>query len=301
MNPIRNWVLIALVFAFGISAFGWFTFAPTPEPELDEDGQATPSSLVRLLTWFAVLAVLAAAAMVFFVFWFALTNRDLNRVTDRWFSTPLWTALLFVPLVQFVGLYMMAQHIHKAQAATGSTGLHPVVLFILMWLLFPLGLVMAQLQIQKVDWGQESRPWWAHAQPAVDPPKWHVVQEDHGEKDAPPREWVKAEEEPLEFDDAPGPALRTRVRPEVAPMPASGVAAYFFSIASVPLALLGPAGLAAGLAGLYSRERFLDLETRMPGHRGGRATTWLLWPALVGIGVSFVVSSWMLAVIFFAT
>lgn len=302
MHPVRNWILIALVFAFGFAAFAWYSFAPVPDVELDEEGEPTSSSLARWLTWLAVTILLAAGALLFFVLWFALSNRDLNRVTDRWLMTPLWTFLLFVPLVQFVSLYMMAQHIHKAQSATGRTGLNPIALFVPMWLLIPVGLILAQLQMQKVDWNQALTPWWwGRAQPVVGAKKWLHVEEDPDPAPARPQKWIPAHERPLEFDETPGNALAVRVRPEVAPMPASGVATYFFCIASLPLALLGPAGIAAGLAGLYSRERFLDLESRAPGHRGGRATKWLHWSALAGLGASFVVSSWMLATIFLAT
>ncbi len=89
---------------------------------------------------------------------------------------------------------------------------------------------------------------------------------------------------------------------EVRPMPASAVVMLALAWASIPLALAGPAGVVAGLGALWARRRFLALEAEAPGHRGGRAASWVPRVARVGVwlgvgatvllvGVSFVVDA----------
>jgi hypothetical protein len=279
MNPLRNWVLIGLCGFFALSALLWDLVFPLPQAILDPAREPFPEEVGLAFLWAVGFFSFLLAAVVCFVLWFALSNRDMNRVTHRWFLTPLWTLLLFVPPATFVGFYLMAQHIQRAQATTGSTGMHPVVLFVFMWLLPPIGVPLAQWQMQKI------RPL-----PVVQPPPqgWTLVDEDE--------EGFTLHEETVVSEASP--RRSPRVGAEVLPMPSSAVAASFFSVASLPLGLLGPAGLASSLAGLYARERFLQLDSREPGHRGGRVVSRLHWAALGGMVVSSVVSLWMLGMIF---
>lgn len=281
MNEVRNWILIAAFFGFAIAAFFGFTtldmLGPDPTP-------------LELVSWSAVLLILVGPALASLMAWYGFSNRDMNRLSGGRFPTAVGTIMLLVPLIQFVALYMMANHIHRTQAATGYTGMHPVILFLLMWLLLPIGIVLAQFQMQRIDERQGGLPWWQQV-PTATPPQTRPLAPES--ETTPQQHW-----RPIIVDTHDDPA---RVRCEVTPMPASGITASFFSTASLPLGLLGPAGIAAGLIGLYARERFLDLETRMPGHRGGRVVSRLHWSSLTGIGLGTFVSAWMLVVMFTAT
>lgn len=278
MNEVRNWILITLFFGFGLAAFLWFNTAPAIGGE---------STVTELVQWSAVFLVLVAFALAAFMSWYAFSNRDMNRLSGGLFPTALGTFMLVIPLVQFVALYMMANHIHKTQTATGYTGIHPVALFLLMWLLLPIGVIVAQVQMQRIEWSQEKTSWWQSDPTAT------AIPPTPNQTDESTQLWS-----PIVVE---GDGQGARVRCELIPMPASGITASFFSTASLPLGLFGPAGIAAGLIGLYSRERFLDLEARMPGHRGGRVVSRLHWLSLVGIGLGTAVSAWMLFELLTAT
>lgn len=192
---------------------------------------------------------------VFYVIWYYVTARDLRDSTGSKWSVELWTILLLVPVVNFGSAYKLADQIRRAQVSRGVAGMSPVVVFL--WLVLPFG-VLLPLNAGGVAIAQyQSNKVWRMPKPA---------------------------------QLGAGVAA-----PEVLPWPGTAVLALAFAFASVPLAITGPAGAAAGLLGLHYRRRFVALERASPGHRGARLMLWVPWVAWAGVALGLAWTALLIA------
>jgi len=148
MDNRRGWTLV--ITAVGLNALAIILFVVLAVMGADAALTGDPGSAAG-----ALLLMIAAYGLILigfgvFVGWFATQNRDMNRITGGRFNTALWTVLLIVPIANIISLYKFADHIHQAQTQRGVTGMHPVVLFLLMWLINIVGWPLAQTQMAKL-------------------------------------------------------------------------------------------------------------------------------------------------------
>lgn len=115
-----------------------------PEPQPDE------VDLGSLLLGLFVLLAGIAMGFALVLTWYYKVNREMIELHGQDWNVGLWTFLGLIPIVQIVSLYKFADHINFTHRAQGITGMGTVPMFLLLLLMLPVGITVAQVQVNKV-------------------------------------------------------------------------------------------------------------------------------------------------------
>lgn len=152
MGEIRNPIVLPLKM-FGPLILGYIVLVV-----VSATGTKNPGIL--LLSLF-ILLVGVALYVVFLLLWVNSLHKELNQVTNNYLGATLWTWMMIVPIMNIIAQYKLADHIHRAQLARGVTGLSQIVVFLLLFIVSPVGIGVAQAEANKI---------WALTPPPYMPP-----------------------------------------------------------------------------------------------------------------------------------
>lgn len=89
---------------------------------------------------------------IYFFVWFYKTNEELNEISGENFNSLLWTLSFLIPIFGLMGIYLFAEHLHKAQSKKRVKGRSVGVYFLLVFIspLLFVGLPFVQKDINQL-------------------------------------------------------------------------------------------------------------------------------------------------------